>query len=73
MLDNGAPGHSVFGWVFMQALEKNDKILSGPELFAAVNKQVQQKASESEFVQKPQYKVIKGAGHEVGDFFFIPI
>jgi len=23
-------------------------------------------------VQTPQFKSIKGAGHEVGDFFFVP-
>jgi uncharacterized protein len=24
------------------------------------------------FVQVPEFKSIKGAGHEVGDFFFVP-
>jgi hypothetical protein len=29
-------------------------------------------AAKNKFVQAPEFKSIKGAGHEVGDFFFVP-
>jgi hypothetical protein len=29
-------------------------------------------AAKNKFVQTPEFKSIKGAGHEVGDFFFVP-
>jgi hypothetical protein len=30
-------------------------------------------ASHSHFSELPEFKSIKGAGHEVGDFFFVPL
>lgn len=73
VLDNGAPGHSVFAAVLLETLEQNSEILSGPQLFSAISKKVSSRSAASGFDQKPEYKVIKGAGHEAGDFFFIPI
>ena len=73
VLDNGAPGHSVFASVLLETLESNDEVISGPQLFAAIDQQVRQRSAENGFQQQAVYKVIKGAGHEVGDFFFVPI
>ena len=73
VLDNGAPGHSVFAAVLIETLEQNQQILSGPQLFSAISKKVKVRSAASGFAQTAEYKVIKGAGHEVGDFFFVPI
>lgn len=72
VIDGGGDGHSVFAREFINTLRSNDRLLSAPDLFQKVRESVRQKASENNFVQVPEYKSIKGAGHEVGDFFFVP-
>jgi hypothetical protein len=72
VLDSGGGGNSVFARAFIAELEANQGILPTPELFSRVSRQVQAGAAQNKFVQKPEFKAIKGAGHEVGDFFFIP-
>lgn len=72
VLDEGSGGNSVFARAFLDELESNTGILSSPELFGKVRKRVEVSAAKNKFVQTPEFKSIKGAGHEVGDFFFIP-
>ena len=72
MLDVGGGGNSVFARAFIDELEANTGILSSPELFSRLSKRVEVAAASNKFVQKPEFKSIKGAGHEVGDFFFVP-
>ncbi len=72
VLDEGSGGNSVFARAFLDELEANEGILSSPELFARIRKRVKVAAARNEFVQTPEFKSIKGAGHEVGDFFFVP-
>lgn len=72
VLDEGSGGNSVFARAFLDELEANTGILSSPELFSRIAKRVQVAAAKNKFVQKPEFKSIKGAGHEVGDFFFVP-
>jgi len=72
VLDQGGGGNSVFARAFLDELEANTGILSSPELFSRVRKRVEIAAEKNKFVQTPQFKSIKGAGHEVGDFFFVP-
>jgi uncharacterized protein len=71
VLDNAGEGHSVFARAFLDALDGAQGILSGPELFLKIKDQVAAKAKIANFVQLPEFKVIKGTGHEIGDFFFI--
>lgn len=73
VLDNGSAGHSVFARAFLDELESNDGILSSPELFTRIRKRVETAAAGNRFVQQPEFKSIKGAGHEVGDFFFVAV
>ncbi len=73
VLDNGASGHSVFAAALLEVLRDNDQVLSGPQLYAAIDDRVKERSRASGFNQQAEYKVIKGAGHEVGDFFFVPI
>jgi len=73
VIDNGAPNHSIFASILLETLEANQKILSSPELYSAIAAQVKEGAKAVGFDQQPEFKVIKGAGHEVGDFFFVPV
>jgi len=72
VLDEGSGGNSVFARAFLDELEANQGILSSPELFSRIRKRVEVAAAKNKFVQAPEFKSIKGAGHEVGDFFFVP-
>jgi hypothetical protein len=72
VLDNGGGNNSVFALAFVNELEANQGILAAPELFRRIAKRVEADAAQNKFVQKPEFKSIKGAGHEVGDFFFVP-
>jgi hypothetical protein len=72
VLDEGGGNNSVFARAFLDELEGNQGILSAPELFSRVRKRVEAAAAKNKFVQTPEFKSIKGAGHEVGDFFFVP-
>ena len=72
VLDAGGGANSVFAHAFIAELEANQGILPAPELFSRLVKRVETDAAQNKFVQKPEFKSIKGAGHEVGDFFFVP-
>lgn len=72
VLDEGSGGNSVFARAFLDELEANQGIMSSPELFSRIRKRVEVAAAKNKFVQTPEFKSIKGAGHEVGDFFFVP-
>ncbi|MCV6613812.1 MAG: caspase family protein, partial [Cellvibrionaceae bacterium] len=72
VIDNGNNGHSVFANALLQKLRSNKTILTAPELFMGVLDRVSESAAKYDFLQQPEYKSIKGAGHEVGDFFFVP-
>ena len=72
VLDNGGDKHSIFANALIKVLKNNQRIITGPELFTQVRKEVLVKAKDLQFPQEPEYKSIKGAGHEVGDMFLIP-
>lgn len=72
VLDIGGGDNSVFARAFLDELESNQGILPAPELFSRIRKRVESVAATNEFVQVPTFKSIKGAGHEVGDFFLVP-
>lgn len=73
VLDNAGDGNSVFAKAFLDALEENEQILAGPELYIRIRDRVSKGARSVGFEQEPEFKAIKGAGHEVGDFFFVPV
>ena len=73
VLDTGGAGNSVFASAFLDALEANRDVLSAPALFARLQDRVRVAAARTGFHQVPEFKAIKGAGHEIGDFFFVPV
>ncbi|MDB6090516.1 MAG: peptidase [Gammaproteobacteria bacterium] len=72
VLDSGGQGDSVFARAFLDVLAANSGILSTPALFAQVQARVKAGAARNNFTQVPEFKAIKSAGHELGDFFFVP-
>ena len=72
VLDSNGGPDSVFAGAFIAELEANDHILSTPELFGGIAKRVAALPPPRGAAAKPEFKSIKGAGHEMGDFFFYP-
>jgi hypothetical protein len=72
VLDSDGQGHSVFARAFLDELERNQDLLAAPELFVRIREDVKVAAAAQSFEQKPDFKTIKSAGHEIGDFFFVP-
>jgi len=72
VLDTGGQGNSVFARAFLDVLSANDVILSTTALFTQVREHVKAGATRSHVTQVPELKAIKAAGHELGDFFFVP-
>ncbi len=73
VLDGKGGGHSVFARALFDELEKNEGVMAAPQLYLKVRDQVRLAAAEFNFDQQPEFKAIKAAGHEVGDFFFVPL
>ncbi len=71
VLDNAGNGHSVFAKALLDELENNTGLLTGPGLYLKIKDKISARAKEFGFNQQPEFKAIKGAGHEVGDFFFV--
>ena len=72
VLDSAGNKHSIFASAFIDTLKNNNDIMTGPQLYKAVQARVIKESTKAEFKQEPEYKAIKGAGHEVGEFFFVP-
>ena len=70
--DGGGGNNSVFAKAFFDELEQNDALLAAPQLYLRVKDRVTVAAKSVDFFQEPDFKTIKAAGHEVGDFFFVP-
>jgi hypothetical protein len=64
--DSGGGIHSVFAAQFLKALDDNQGVLDGTQLFELVRRNVVLNAN-----QTPQYSDIRMAGHEGGDFLFV--
>jgi len=68
VLDSGGKGgHSVFAAAFLNALQENREIMDGTTLFTRIRRPVMLNAA-----QTPEYADLRKAGHEGGDFLFVP-
>lgn len=70
--DSGANNHSLFANIFLNVLNKNSGILEGQRLYKEVYTQVSFNPVATEIGQVPGYAPIRHAGHESGEFFFLP-
>ncbi|MEX0941058.1 MAG: caspase family protein [Pseudomonadales bacterium] len=66
--DEGSEGHSVFARAFINALTTNKIILDGHTLFSNLRRPVMVNSN-----QTPEYGDIRLAGHDGGDFLFVPV
>jgi len=73
VLDSGGGQHSVFSKMLIDTLKTNQQVLSAPALFSKIKPAIEQRAKQNNFLQVPEFKTIREAGHEVGDFFFVPL
>ncbi len=72
VMDEGGGNHSVFAKAFLDVLSSQEGLLSGRDLYQALAARVTYAADTYRFEQLPQYAPIARAGHESGDFFFVP-
>jgi ankyrin repeat protein len=69
VIDSGGEGlHSVFATAFLDALKENNDIMDGAQLFNRLRRPVMLNSD-----QTPEYSDIRKAGHEGGEFIFVPL
>jgi len=72
VLDSGGGEHSIFARALLDVLGAAEDPTPGQRLFQEISARVAWAAEARRFEQLPQYAPIKYAGHESGDFFFVP-
>jgi len=72
VLDGGGGAHSVFARAFLDALRNNTRVLPGIDLHRAIAEKVVEASGRLGLDQVPQYAGLNRAGHELGDFLFVP-
>jgi uncharacterized caspase-like protein len=72
VMDGGAGANSIFARQFINALTKRDEPFEAHELYREVAPRVSQAAKGFDAQQEPQYGPLRHAGHEAGDFVFVP-
>ncbi len=72
VMDGGGGEHSIFANAFIQALENNNSLLEGQTLYRNVSNNIVAIAANYGIEQVPEYAPIRHAGHESGEFFFVP-
>lgn len=72
VMDGGGGQHSVFANAFIKALENNSDLLEGQALYREVANNIVAVAADYGIEQVPEYAPIRHAGHESGEFFFVP-
>jgi uncharacterized caspase-like protein len=70
--DVGAGNHSYFARAFINALQDNTTLLEAGRLYRTVSTSVALTSVKAPLPQNPQYAPIRFAGHESGEFFFLP-
>ena len=72
VLDAGGGRHSVFAKAWLDILQENRDVIEGQRIYNEVARRVAYAADAMKFEQVPQYAPIRFAGHESGDFLFVP-
>lgn len=70
--DVGSGNHSFFARALLNVLTDNKKLLEAQRVFREVSTSLALNAADSALPQLPQYAPIRFAGHESGEFFFLP-
>ncbi|MGR9114815.1 MAG: caspase family protein [Gammaproteobacteria bacterium] len=72
VMDGGGGDHSIFANAFIKALKSNNGLLEGQELYRNVSANIVAVAAQYGVEQVPRYAPVAHAGHEAGEFFFLP-
>lgn len=73
VLDGSAnESHSLFANQFLEELKSNNGIMETYVLFSNLQASVSEAANELNVTQVPQYAPIRHAGHQAGEFIFVP-
>jgi hypothetical protein len=72
VMDGGGGQYSVFANAFITALKSNNSLLEGQTLYREVASNIVGIAAQYGIEQVPEYAPIRHAGHESGEFFFVP-
>jgi TPR repeat protein len=70
--DSGSGNHSYFARAFLTVLQDNNRLMEAQRLYREVSTSLALNSINSPIPQNPQYAPIRYAGHESGDFFFLP-
>lgn len=70
--DTGSGRHSYFARAFLNVLQDNNGLLEAQRLYREVSTSLALGAINSPVPQVPEYSPIRYAGHESGEFFFLP-
>lgn len=73
VLDGGGGKHSVFARILLEVLQENNDAMEAQRLYREVAARVLDQASRYQMDQRPEYAPLKFAGHESGDFLFVPV
>ena len=71
--DSGSGNHSYFARAFLNVLQDNNRLMEATRLYREVSTSLALNSINSPIPQNPQYAPIRYAGHESGDFFFMPV
>lgn len=72
ILDVGIGEHSIFTGALIDVLDSNSTILEAGELYRALRAKVSSTSKDLGLEQVPQYAANLLAGHQSGDFLFVP-
>ncbi|HET7777994.1 MAG TPA: caspase family protein [Rudaea sp.] len=64
--------HSLFAGALIGALNDNNQLLTGQRLFREIASNMALKSATAGLQQVPEYAPIQFAGHEAGEYFFMP-
>jgi hypothetical protein len=70
--DAGVGDHSFFARAFLNVLQDNNHLLEAQRVYSEVAASVALNGANSALPQSPQYAPIRYAGHESGEYFFLP-
>jgi hypothetical protein len=72
VVDGGAGRNSLFASSLLEVLDAVREPIETRRLFDALAARFSLRAQRLRVPQKPQYAPIRFAGHEAGDFVFVP-
>lgn len=73
VMDGGGGEHSVFAKSLLDVLRDNEDALEAQRVYREVAARVLDRASRFQIDQRPEYAPLRFAGHESGDFVFVPV